>query len=431
VQDDFIYLAGVYNPNTISSRGFLAKTTSAGVVVWSKTFASAGTCEFNDLILRDDTTLVLTGSVTGTGIGGKDILVARFDTSGSLRWSKAYGKPGNESGSAIIAASDAGFYVTGNIDFNDPSGDIFILELTADGTVQWCKTYNIVHSGFSGQNAFDLVMNSSNQLVVSGNTKVYEITPSDQIWNPLLVKTDLAGNVIYAKEYELNSGGGAAYQVMETADGNFAFTGYMKTSFGLLVKTDQLGATSWSKVYGFDQSGGNYLNQAKSFIQHGSSFVMTGFVETQYDTALYLFKTNYKGESGCKESEPGLQAAPNAETPAVNNLSLSVTSIVPGISVLPLASFSPGPSQYTWCETPTGYATPAAVHGAYPNPVEDFLHLTGFSEASGYRLTDSRGNQVGAGHETLVDFRPFRAGVYFLTAWDRGSCITYKIIRVN
>ncbi len=431
LQGNFIYLAGNCNPNMASSRGFIAKVTTGGVVLWSKTFGSAGPCEINDILLRDDSTLVLTGSVSGTGSGGKDILVAVFDTSGSFRWAKAYGKTGNESGSAVVAGSGTGLYLTGNTDYNDPEGDIFILELSADGLVQWCKNYDILHNGFSGQNAYDLMNSAGGNLVVSGNTKVYEFSPTDQIWNPLVIKTNETGNVVYAKEYELNSGGGAAYQVMETDDGEMAFTGYMRISFGLLVKTDQVGATSWSKVYGFDPSGIAYLNQAKAFVQHGSSYVMTGYIETQSDTALYLVKANQMGVSGCLESEPASHANPTTENPAVSDLVLNVTPVVPDISIFPVTCFSPALSVNSYCETPTGYPQPAAMQGVYPNPVKDFLHLTGLSQPSGYRLYDIHGNLVGSGHETRIDFRPYEAGIYFLTAYDHGTCYTYKIIRLN
>jgi hypothetical protein len=431
LQDDFIYMIGNYNPNTSSAKGFIAKIKAGGEVLWSKTFGTTGSCEFNDVILQDDSTLVLTGAVSGTGSGGKDILVTVFDTSGTFKWAQAYGKTGNESGNAIIGTPDSGFYLTGNIDYNDADGDIFILRLSRDGSFQWCRTYNIMVGTYDGQKVYDLITNSNNQLVVSGETKVYEFSPSDQVWNPLIIKTDITGNVIYAKDYNLNSGGGAGYQVMETEDGYFAFTGYMRYCFGLLVKTNQLGATQWSMDYGFDQSGSNYLNKTNSFIQQGGCYVMTGFVETQYDTSLYLIKANHLGETGCKESETPLQADPDTDTPMINDLTLNVSSFVPDISFLPLTSFSPMPSIYTFCDTPTGYDQLVQVQGVYPNPVRDFLQLKGFSDSAGYRLVDALGNRVGSGNKKAIDFRLFSAGIYFLTIYDGETCTTYKVIKTQ
>jgi hypothetical protein len=431
LQDDYIYMIGNYNPNKVSSKGFIAKIMTGGEVLWSKTFGTAGSCEFNDIILHDDSTLVLTGSITGTGSGGKDILVTAFDTSGTFKWAKAYGKTGNESGNAIIGTPDSGYYLTGNIDYNDPNGDIFILKLFLDGSMQWCKTYNILRNTYSGQKTYDLIKNSNNQLVVSGETKVYEIAPGDDIWNPIIIKTDINGNAIYAKDYELNSGGGAGFQVMETEDGYFSITGYMKACFGLLVKTNQLGATEWSKVYGFDGTGSSYLNQTKAIIQHGGSYIMTGFIETQYDTSLYLIKANHLGETGCKESEPSLHAEPNTDDPVINDLTLNVTPFVPDITGLLLTSFSPVPSVYTYCETPTGYYQPVEVPGVYPNPVKDFLQLTGFSDSAAYRLLDVLGNKVGSGNKKVIDFRLFPSGVYFLTIYDGETCTTFQVIKTH
>jgi hypothetical protein len=431
LQDDFIYLIGNCNPNTTSSRGFLAKSTAGGEILWSKTFTTAGPCVFNDAILQDDSILTVTGSISGTGSGGKDILVAVIDTSGTIIWSKAYGKSGNESGNAIIKTQDSSYFITGNIDFNDLDGDLFILKLSMNGSTQWCRTYNILVDTYDGQKVYDIIINSNNQLVVSGETKVFEFSPTDQVWNPLIIKTDIAGNVIYARDYNLNSGGGAGYQVMETEDGHFAFTGYMRYCFGLLVKTNQLGATQWTMDYGFDQSGSNYLNKTNSFIQHGGCYVMTGFVETQYDTSLYLIKANHLGETGCKESETPAQGEPDTDNPVINDLSLVVTPFVPDFNTLPLTPFCPVPSVYTYCETPTGYTRQVEVKGIYPNPVKDFIQITGFSDLSGYRLADALGNLLLSGNAKVVDLRPYRAGIYFLTICERDTCSTFKVIKTQ
>jgi hypothetical protein len=429
LQDDFIYMIGNYKPNTVYSEGFIAKIKANGEILWSKTLGSPGSCEFSDVILQDDSTLVLTGAVTGIGSGGKDILVAVFDTSGTFKWAKTYGRVANESGNAIMETPDSALFITGNIDFNDPDGDIFILKLSFGGIPQWCRTYNILVGDYDGQKVYDIILNSNNQLVVSGETKVYEFSPSDQVWNPLIIKTDIDGNVIYAKDYNLNSGGGAGYQVMETEDGYFAFTGYMRICFGLLMKTNQLGATEWSMDYGFDQSGSNYLNKTNSFIQHGGCYVMTGFVETQYDTSLYLVKANHLGETGCKESETPLQADPDTDAPVINDLTLNSTPFVPAINNLTLTYLSPGPSVYTYCETPTGYDRRVGSHGVYPNPVKDFLQISGFSDSSGYRLENAFGMKIGSGSDKLVDFRKYPPGIYFLTIIDGDACTTLKVIR--
>jgi hypothetical protein len=115
----------------------------------------------------------------------------------------------------------------------------------------------------------------------------------------------------------------------------------------------------------------------------------------------------------------------------INDLALNVTAFVPDISVLPLTSFSPGPSVYTYCETPTGNRQTVEMHGVYPNPVKDFLQLTGFSGSSGYRLVDALGNMILSGNKKVIDFRLFQAGVYFLTIYDGETCATYKVIKAQ
>jgi hypothetical protein len=197
------------------------------------------------------------------------------------------------------------------------------------------------------------------------------------------------------------------------------------------VKTNQLGATQWSMDYGFDQSGSNYLNKTNSVIQHGGCYVMTGFVETQFDTSLYLIKANHIGETGCKESETPLQADPDTDTPVINDLSLNVSNFIPDISGLSLTFFSPVASVYTFCETLTGYDRQVERNGVFPNPVKDFLHVTGFSDAARYRLENALGMKIGSGSHTVIDFRSYPSGIYFLMIVDGETCKTYKVLRTE
>jgi hypothetical protein len=158
---------------------------------------------------------------------------------------------------------------------------------------------------------------------------------------------------------------------------------------------------------------------------------MTGFVETQYDTSLYLIKANHLGETGCKESETPAQAEPDTDNPVINDLSMNVTSFVPVITGVSLTFASPVPSVYTFCETPTGYDSKVEAHCIYPNPVKDFLQINGFSDAAGYRLENVFGTKVGSGSNKVIDFRSLPPGIYFLTIVDGERCKTFKVLRTE
>lgn len=180
VRNEFIYLLGNCNPGTDLSKGFIAKVKENGLVIWTKQYGGSGTYEFNSFEFANDTIIVVSGNVKGAGSGGSDILITMFDTAGIVKSSKAYGTPGNETGNSIIGNPEEGYFITGSTDRNDPQGDIFILNLAADGTPVWCKTYNIIHgTGYSGQHGYNLIKTSNNQITVAGDTKVYEFSPFD------------------------------------------------------------------------------------------------------------------------------------------------------------------------------------------------------------------------------------------------------------
>ena len=157
VRNGDVYLLGNCNPGTTLSKGFLAKIRDNGQVLWSRIYGGTGTFEFANALFADDTSIAITGTHTGSGPGGKDILFAQFDTAGIFISSRAYGAA-NEGGNSITGNREQGFYITGTTDNNDSQGDIFILNLDPNGMQAFCKTYNIVHSSsYSGQHGYSII----------------------------------------------------------------------------------------------------------------------------------------------------------------------------------------------------------------------------------------------------------------------------------
>ena len=429
VGDGFIYMLGNCNPGTVTSKGFIAKVGENGLVAWTKQYGGSGTYEFNSFELANDSLIVVSGNVTGEGAGGKDVLITMFDTSGLVKSSKAYGTPGNETGNSVTGNPEEGYFITGNTDSNDPQGDIFILNLAADWTPVWCKSYNIIYgTNYSGQHAYDLIRIANNLLTVSGDTKVFEFPPSDEVWNPLIMKCDLSGNVIYAKDYSLNSGGGPASRVIETSDSHFVLTGYMRSTLGTLIKTTELGEPDWSRVYGTSNIGSGGLNNVShSLLQDGTSFLLTGYIETTYDTSLFFVKTNNLGESGCFFTDTPY-CNPGTDNPTINSLNFTTTPVNTTISDLPLTVSPANASMYVYCDIPTGVKGTEDNISVFPNPVSDYIHLQGVSQQATYQLINSLGDILETGWSHVIDVRYYQPGIYFLRINDKGICHSYKII---
>jgi len=56
---------------------------------------------------------IVTGGISGFGVGGDDIFLGKFDSSGVLTWAKTVGGAGHDWGNSVVPTSDGGYIVTG------------------------------------------------------------------------------------------------------------------------------------------------------------------------------------------------------------------------------------------------------------------------------------------------------------------------------
>lgn len=218
------------------------------------------------------------GGITGTAIGYYDIFVAKYSSAGSLLWVKTYGRSGgNNKGRAVaVDANDnivvaASFWST--IDFgglsltSSTSGtSIALLKLSGStgGTI-WGKTYGTSANDIPNALAVD----SSGNVLVTGSTAGSSNLGGGAIGN---------GGVFVAKYYGVDgsylwarvASGTAGYGIAADAStGNVFVTGGFSGSVdfgGGLITSDWNGGIF---IVGYDSSG-NYL-WAKAYGQPGDS----------------------------------------------------------------------------------------------------------------------------------------------------------------
>jgi len=111
---------------TLKSNGiadiFVASFTTGGTHRWSKNWGSSGGDYGSDIATDKNSNVILTGGANsginfGGGIlqskGNYDIVVASFTSSGSHRWSHAYGDASHDYGTKITTDAQANTLVTG------------------------------------------------------------------------------------------------------------------------------------------------------------------------------------------------------------------------------------------------------------------------------------------------------------------------------
>jgi len=121
--------------------GYSVKTDQEGNVYCTGSFS-----EFIDMDPGPGTSII-------SSVGGVDIFIIKYDSSGNLIWAKSLGGKQADEGFALVLDQSGNIYITGyfqkKVDFNPDSGtsmmtaqgskDLFVLKLNNDGVFLWAK----------------------------------------------------------------------------------------------------------------------------------------------------------------------------------------------------------------------------------------------------------------------------------------------------
>ena len=138
-----------------------------GEVAWITSFGGAGDDTPRSVISTKDGGYAIfgfsnstDGDLTGKTTAVNDYWLLKTDATGTLLWSRTYGGSKDDRGQAIVETSDGGFAITGyamsddgDASNNEGFHDNWILKLDPQGNVEWEQSF-----GFSGHDhSYDLV----------------------------------------------------------------------------------------------------------------------------------------------------------------------------------------------------------------------------------------------------------------------------------
>jgi hypothetical protein len=271
---------------------YLIKTNNAGDTLWTKTYG--GTLEDypGSVQQTSDGGYIIAGSTESFGSGNFDVYLIKTNSLGVALWTKTYGGSLWDYGSFVQQATDGGYIITGHTSsFGAGSYDFYLIKTNIGGDTLWTKTIG----GVNDENSFCLKQTSDGGYIIVGMTGFFQTS----IFDIYLVKTSATGDTLWTKTY-----GGNDYErgnsVQQTLDGGFIIAGQTRSSQTgdgdvYLIKTNNIGDTSWTKTYGVsDYENGISVQQTfdGGFIITGQTY---GFGDANSD--VYLIKTNSDGNS--------------------------------------------------------------------------------------------------------------------------------------
>lgn len=238
----------------LASMAFAANAQQVALA-WSRTQNGAG--NGSDMVKKIATDPAGNVYVTGSSIGtGADILTIKYSSNGFKRWEKRFNGTGNGQDEPVAMKVDiSGNVYVGGITTSNGTGVNFItLKYNSSGTLLWSKVYD----GPGGADYMkDLVIDDAGNVYVCGS---YGVGSSS-----VLLKYDTNGNQLWASAFGgFDSSGQTSANAIAIAGNTIWVAGHSHHgSFGedfLLMKYDQSGnllfIRNFNGSYGGDYEGG-------------------------------------------------------------------------------------------------------------------------------------------------------------------------------
>ncbi|UCF81336.1 MAG: hypothetical protein JSV08_02685 [Acidobacteriota bacterium] len=222
---------------------WVLKLNPDGTIDWEKTYGGASDDRAYSIQQTADDGYVVAGYTQSFGDSDGDVWVLKLNPDGTIEWDKTYGGAYTEEANSIRQTSDYGFIVAGVAEsLSEPNGDIWVLKLSDLGAIEWEKTYG----GASLDRAYSVQQTSDDWFVVAGQTYSFG-TAGDM----LVLRLNNLGAIQWQETY-----GGPdselANSIQQTTDGGYVVAGYTDMGPGgsaWVLKLSDLGAIQWQKIY--------------------------------------------------------------------------------------------------------------------------------------------------------------------------------------
>jgi len=254
------------------------------------------------------------------------MLIAKYNSSGTLQWQRSLGAVSNaEEGWAIAIDPSENVYITGYADVAGQANNVIIAKYNTSGTIQWQK-----------------------QLAGVGTKNEYGTS----------IAVDSASNV-YVSAY--SNAGGATYDI-------------------LTFKLDSFGNMSWQRSLGGTGGTGTDFGIGIA-LDSASNVYVTGFSDNNSTYDLVLAKYNTTGtlqwQRTLGNNTGGSDAGNGVVVDSANNI--YVTGLINGIGILVAKYNSSGAIE--WQRSLTGSATISAVGAAVDS--SNNVYVTAYGDISG------------------------------------------------
>jgi uncharacterized delta-60 repeat protein len=248
------YSLGETNSTGAGNRDFLlAKRDPAGTIQWQRVLGGSGNDFGYSVAIDSSNNVYVTGSTGSTGAGSNDLLVAKYNSSGTIQWQRVLGGSGTDAGRSVAIDSSDNVYVFGDTGSTGAGGvDFLLAKYNSSGTIQWQRVL-----GGSGSDAGrSVAIDSSDNVYVLG----YENSTGAGGFDFLLAKYNSSGTIQWQRVLGGSGNDFGESVAIDSSDNVYVLGRSSSTGAGgtdlLLAKYNSSGTIQWQRVLG--ETGDDY-----------------------------------------------------------------------------------------------------------------------------------------------------------------------------
>ena len=171
---------------------YLLKIDSMGQKVFQTTFGGVSNEIGKSVVQLLDSSYVMAGYTSSTGVGGYDVFLVKADKAGNLIWQKTIGGNDWDFANSMNATTDGGFIIAGTTySYGHGNADGYVIKTDANGDTLWTKTFG----GINDDEFKSVIQTSDGNYALTGYTKSY----SDVLGDGWIFKLNQNGDSIYSK----------------------------------------------------------------------------------------------------------------------------------------------------------------------------------------------------------------------------------------
>ena len=233
----------IYIVGNISTFMLIAKYNSSGTLQWQRSLGTVSNPEEGWAIAIDPSENVYITGYADVAGQANNVIIAKYNTSGTIQWQKQLAGVGtkNEYGTSIAVDSASNVYVSAYSNAGGATYDILTFKLDSFGNMSWQRSLG--GTGGTGTDfGIGIALDSASNVYVTG------FSDNNSTYDLVLAKYNTTGTLQWQRTLGNNTGGSdAGYGVVVDSANNIYVTGLINGIGILVAKYNSSGAIEWQR----------------------------------------------------------------------------------------------------------------------------------------------------------------------------------------